>query len=130
MANEILILEELDRGEGRDRRRQYTAIFFYPIDPVIEVGSANVVAVPAPSSQMPALVQQFGLLSQTELDAVDAGRVAWEVVTLVQAEGESAAQLAARAQVAWEKREAEHVPSLRKRYARTGARLNVARRVG
>jgi len=119
MAGEVLILTtEL----APDDVEVYTVLFVYPINPVVQVNSITV--VPTPSSRLPAIIDEYQLMSQPQKDVFDLGNFAYEVVSISRHKGENQADMMAKLQKQWEARKDAYLAALRARYQRTGIVVN------
>lgn len=126
MANEITVVGE----SKRDQSRLVRLLFLYPIESPHQVGAQNV--VPTPSSGLPS-VGGSTFVSQAEADALDAGAMAFEVVTYAvrpsdERDGKlTNAQHLARAREIYAAKKAEWLAGYDNTYGgRIGARFDAA----
>lgn len=122
MANEITACE---------RRNTSLMLFFvYLISSPRQVGGQNVVPTPAtgtdsvgnPVSLLPSIVQK--VISQAEIDALDAGVAAWETVSFRLIEGATGAELATEARRIYASKKSVFELTYAERYQYAGIRIN------
>lgn len=122
MANEILVLERQTLGiSGADE--QFTFIFFFPLEPVIQVNGFTV--IPSPSTGLPSLVLDAGILSPGELQALDAGDAAWVAsIPFVKSKEQSNSEFLSTIQERYNSRVVDETQRLRDLYSFYGTRLD------
>lgn len=115
MAGEVLVLTT---DKLPDDVEVYNVIFFYQINPVVQVNGITV--APTPSSQLPTIVELLQLMSQPQKELLDLGNLAFEVVSIARHKGENLAAMMAKLQKQWEAREQQFIDNFRAQYQRTG----------
>ena len=119
MADEIVIIATAKIGD----RRSVTALFLYPIDPLLAtVGGATI--VPTPVSNIPPDLAQLSLITDAQLSKLNDGSLAFEIVPLYLTGGEdNTSGVAGKLKRLY--RASGFVQSLRDRYRFTGRTLSV-----
>jgi len=120
MANEIMVLTT---NPGPDGTENYDLLFFYEINPVVEVNS--IVVKPTPSSGLPVIVDEFQLIAPAWKAKLDAGTFAFEQIMLTRHRGETTAQMANKARKQWAAKEPAFLNALLRRYDVTGTLVSV-----
>lgn len=111
MAGEIIVLD----GNGRD---EYNIALLFPIAAPEQVSGANVVPTPAPEAG--SLLAQC--LTTLEKDALNAGTLAYEIISFQKAAAATALELTARVQEIYTQRRGTFNAWYANRYQFVGTR--------
>jgi hypothetical protein len=115
MAEKITVLRSSEESYGTINR---TVMFWYPLSPVVQDSRGNTVVLQNRNTIRDANVLLY--LAAADLDALDAGAAAYEVLNLQQTAGETNAAFRTRALANHAARGALWIASRRNEYAIAG----------